>query len=137
LGQGGGEGDAERGGLVVAQGQLELLMPLVLGMNACTATMDVSVDGLALDVLDGEVELGWGNVAQTVGYKMGMIVGGGVLLQLVRIQDSAPNPHPIIRYHCSGLRSARGGWGGGGGRFLCCCVCRPPGWTRSGKASSC
>ena len=34
------------------QGQLELLLPLVLLMNVCTATMDVAVDGLAVDVLE-------------------------------------------------------------------------------------
>ena len=113
--------------LSALQDTLEFLMPIILMMNICTATMDVAVDGLALDVLNGENELGWGkcvinlaitsilrtptapsprtcysltalsmavdwpsdilsvllccSVAQTVGYKMGMIIGGGVLLQ--------------------------------------------------------
>jgi hypothetical protein len=35
-------------------------MPIILMMNICTATMDVAVDGLALDVLSGDNELGWG-----------------------------------------------------------------------------
>ena len=64
---------------------LEFLMPAVLSMNFITATMDIAVDGLALDALQGDHELGWGNVAQTVGYKMGMIIGGGVLLQVAEV----------------------------------------------------
>ena len=36
----------------------------------------------------GENELGWGNVAQTVGYKMGMIIGGGVLLQVATVMGA-------------------------------------------------
>lgn len=44
----------------ILQDSVELLMPVILTMNVCTATMDVAVDGLALDVLDGDNELGWG-----------------------------------------------------------------------------
>ena len=42
------------------------LMPIILMMNICTATMDVAVDGLALDVLNGENELGWGKCVNLV-----------------------------------------------------------------------
>ena len=42
------------------QDTVEFLMPVILVMNICTATMDVAVDGLALDMLAGENELGWG-----------------------------------------------------------------------------
>jgi MFS family permease len=56
---------------------------LFLGMLALTnlfaATMDIAVDGLAVDMLAPE-ELGWGNVAQVVAYKIGMLLGGGILL---------------------------------------------------------
>ncbi|KIG19606.1 AmpG permease [Enhygromyxa salina] len=56
---------------------------LFLGMIALTnlfaATMDIAVDGLAVDMLEAE-ELGWGNIAQVVGYKIGMQIGGGILL---------------------------------------------------------
>ena len=58
------------------------LMPilvLVFGMNLFAATMDVAVDGLAVDVLERD-ELGQGNVAQVVGYKVGMLTGGGLLV---------------------------------------------------------
>jgi PAT family beta-lactamase induction signal transducer AmpG len=56
---------------------------LFLGMLALTnlfaATMDIAVDGLAVDMLEPE-ELGWGNIAQVVAYKIGMQIGGGILL---------------------------------------------------------
>jgi len=48
-------------------------------MNLIAATLDVAVDGLAVDLLRVS-ELGRGNVAQVVGYKLGMIAGGGVLV---------------------------------------------------------
>lgn len=58
-------------------------LPLLLGLIALTnlfaATMDIAVDGLAVDLLEPD-ELGWGNVAQVVGYKLGMLLGGGVLV---------------------------------------------------------
>jgi MFS family permease len=58
------------------------LMPillLVFGMNLFAATMDIAVDGLAVDVLETD-ELGQGNIAQVVGYKIGMLTGGGLLV---------------------------------------------------------
>lgn len=55
------------------------LLALVLLMNLFAATMDVAVDALAVDVLEVE-ELGYGNIAQVVGYKVGMLAGGGLLV---------------------------------------------------------
>jgi hypothetical protein len=51
------------------------LLALVFTMNLLAATQDIAVDGLAVDVL-GPAELGAGNTAQVVGYKLGMLVGG-------------------------------------------------------------
>jgi len=48
-------------------------------MNLFAATMDVAVDGLAVDLLE-ESELGKGNIAQVVGYKIGILTGGGLLV---------------------------------------------------------
>ena len=48
-------------------------------MNLMVATMDIAVDGLAVDLLELH-ELGKGNIAQVVGYKIGMLTGGGLLL---------------------------------------------------------
>lgn len=59
--------------------QLTPLLVLVLLMNLFAATLDVAVDGLAVDVLELP-ELGQGNVAQVVGYKVGMLTGGGLLV---------------------------------------------------------
>ena len=64
-------GSTERG--------LAPILWLVLGMNLFAATMDVAVDGLAVDLLAPH-ELGQGNIAQVVGYKAGMLTGGGVLV---------------------------------------------------------
>ncbi len=55
------------------------LLVLVLVMNFFAATMDIAVDGLAVDLLS-EGELGAGNAAQVVGYKVGMLAGGGLLV---------------------------------------------------------
>lgn len=55
------------------------LLILVLLMNLFAATMDIAVDGLAVDLLD-KGELGKGNIAQVVGFKAGMLTGGGLLV---------------------------------------------------------
>jgi PAT family beta-lactamase induction signal transducer AmpG len=58
---------------------LPALFALILLMNLFTSVMDIAVDGLAVDVLS-ERALGYGNIAQVVGYKLGMIAGGGLLV---------------------------------------------------------
>lgn len=60
------------------EGVVSLLL-LVLLMNLFAATMDIAVDGLAVDLLEIP-ELGKGNIAQVVGYKIGMLTGGGLLV---------------------------------------------------------
>ena len=62
-----------------AHHSLAALLVLVLAMNACAATMDIAVDALAVDVLK-EHELGTGNITQVVGYKVGSLVSGGLLV---------------------------------------------------------
>ncbi len=58
---------------------LALVLLLVLLMNFFAATMDIAVDGLAVDLLEVP-ELGKGNIAQVVGFKIGMLTGGGLLV---------------------------------------------------------
>jgi MFS family permease len=58
---------------------LSTLLALVFLMNLFAATQDIAVDGLAVDLLNRQ-ELGLGNTAQVVGYKLGMMTGGGGLL---------------------------------------------------------
>ncbi|MDY7229101.1 MFS transporter [Hyalangium rubrum] len=55
------------------------LLGLVFLMNLFAATQDIAVDGLAVDLLHGE-GLGWGNAVQVVGYKLGSLTGGGLLI---------------------------------------------------------
>ncbi len=60
------------------------LIPLLVNifmMNVFAATQDIAVDGLAVDILK-EGDLGFGNTAQVAGYKLGMIISGGVLVWL-------------------------------------------------------
>jgi MFS family permease len=64
---------------VPPQEHLALLLALVLAMNFFAATQDIAVDGLAIDLLEPD-ELGAGNAAQVVGYKIGMLTGGGLLV---------------------------------------------------------
>ncbi|QAT83106.1 major facilitator family transporter [Corallococcus coralloides] len=68
-------------GAAFAAGQdsLPLLLGLIFVMNLFAATQDIAVDGFAVDLLRPE-ELGPGNTAQVVGYKVGMLTGGGLLV---------------------------------------------------------
>jgi MFS family permease len=65
--------------LVPPETALSTLLALVLLMNFFAATMDIAVDGLAVDLLEPG-ELGLGNASQVVGYKLGMLTGGGLLV---------------------------------------------------------
>ena len=58
---------------------MNALLAMVLLMNVFAATMDIAVDGLAVDLLS-ERELGHGNAIQVNGYKIGMLTGGGLLV---------------------------------------------------------
>lgn len=59
--------------------QLPLVLAAVLLANLLAATQDIATDGLAVDTLEPH-ERGLGNGVQVAGYRVGMIVGGGVLL---------------------------------------------------------
>lgn len=48
-------------------------------LNLFAATQDIAVDSIAVNLLMPE-ELGQGNTAQVVGYKLGAIFGGGILV---------------------------------------------------------
>ncbi|MBI5544194.1 MAG: MFS transporter [Deltaproteobacteria bacterium] len=64
-----------------AAASVPLLMAAVLLLNLLAATQDISTDGLAVDILAPH-ERGLANGLQVAGYRVGMIVGGGVLLIL-------------------------------------------------------
>jgi PAT family beta-lactamase induction signal transducer AmpG len=61
-----------------------LLVVLVafLICNLVAATQDAATDGLAVDLLEKN-ERGWANGIQVGGYRVGMIVGGAVMLNLL------------------------------------------------------
>lgn len=58
---------------------LRELLLVVLLANFFASVLDIAVDGLAIDLLRTQ-DLGWGNVAQVVGFKVGMLTGGGLLV---------------------------------------------------------
>jgi MFS family permease len=64
---------------VAEQAWLPPLFALVFLMNLFAATQDIAVDGLAVDLLQSS-GLGWGNAVQVVGYKLGALTGGGLLV---------------------------------------------------------
>jgi len=60
---------------------MAVLMGAVLLLNLVAATQDIATDGLAVDLLTPP-ERGLANGIQVAGYRVGMIVGGGILLIL-------------------------------------------------------
>lgn len=60
---------------------LARLAVIILLMNFATATQDIAVDGVAVDLL-GPDDLGRGNSAQVGGYKVGMMISGGLVVAL-------------------------------------------------------
>lgn len=66
--------------LVAAHTQgVTALALVVLAMNLFAATQDIAVDALAVSWLEPR-QLGPGNAVQVVGYKLGMLTGGGLLV---------------------------------------------------------
>jgi MFS transporter, PAT family, beta-lactamase induction signal transducer AmpG len=68
-------------GLALPEGtpSVAAILGAVLLVNLLSATQDVATDGLAVDVLEPE-ELGRGNGVQVAAYRVGMILGGGLML---------------------------------------------------------
>src|SRR5262245_33990154 len=61
---------------------LPLLFAMLFCMNLVSATQDIATDGYAVTMLKPEWR-GLGNSIQVIGYKLGMVIGSGVLLWLV------------------------------------------------------
>lgn len=59
--------------------EIQILLIGVFITNVLSATQDIATDGLAVDMLS-KSERGFANGIQVAGYRMGMIIGGGVLL---------------------------------------------------------
>lgn len=59
-----------------------MLLAVLFLLNMVAATQDIATDGLAVSRLEPHLR-GLGNSVQVIGYKVGMIFGGGLLLWLV------------------------------------------------------
>ena len=71
--------------LIAAYGterDLGAVLMFVFAVNLFASTQDIATDGLALDVLAPD-ERGAANGIQVAGFRVGMVMGGGVLLMLV------------------------------------------------------
>ena len=62
--------------------QFAALFAIVLIVNALSATQDIATDALAVSLLSHN-ERGVGNGIQVAAYRLGMVLGGGVLLMLL------------------------------------------------------
>lgn len=62
-------------------GDFDVLMVAMFVLNLVAATQDIATDGLAVELLPAE-DRGFANGLQVAGYRIGMIVGGAVLLAL-------------------------------------------------------
>jgi RhtX/FptX family siderophore transporter len=62
--------------------QLTLILVAVGVISVLAATQDIATDGLAVELLD-ERERGLGNGVQVAAYRVGMIIGGGMLLKFI------------------------------------------------------
>lgn len=67
----------------VLTGTLPLLVGVTL-LNLVAATQDIATDGLAVELLSAD-ERGLGNGVQVAGYRLGMILGGGVVLATIDV----------------------------------------------------
>ncbi len=67
--------------LADTESRMGLLLAAVFVVNLLSATQDIATDGMAIDML-APSERGFANGVQVAGYRVGMIVGGGVLLIL-------------------------------------------------------
>jgi PAT family beta-lactamase induction signal transducer AmpG len=61
---------------------IAVLMTSMVVLNLIAATQDIATDGMAVEMLP-EAERGFANGLQVAGYRVGMVVGGGVLLGVV------------------------------------------------------
>ena len=52
-----------------------------LMFNLITSIQDIAVDGIAIEILSSS-DLGYANIAQVVGYKLGAVLSGGMLVWL-------------------------------------------------------
>ncbi len=81
----------------IPAGNTPPLLLAVFLMNLLAATQDIAVDGLAVRTLTSD-DLGAANAIQVVGYKLGMLTGGGLL-----VWASGTLGWPVVFYGMSAL----------------------------------
>ena len=69
-------------GIILPQNSLISVCFVLFLLNLFAATQDIVVDAVAVRMLSDE-DLGHGNAAQVVGYKIGSVFGGGFLIMLM------------------------------------------------------
>lgn len=69
-------------GLIDIQTGLRWMLLALLLINLFSATQDIATDGLAIEILPPE-DRGWINGLQVGAYRLGMILGGGILLMFI------------------------------------------------------
>ena len=62
------------------------LFALLLGLNFCAATQDIATDALAVESIPAE-QRGFANGLQIAGYRMGMVIGGGLILGWIAVLE--------------------------------------------------
>ncbi|ESP05478.1 hypothetical protein LOTGIDRAFT_102306 [Lottia gigantea] len=78
------------------------LTSVLLLFNLLTSTQDIAVDGVAINLLT-TVELGYGNIAQVVGYKFGAIFGGGLMTWLMEYISWVVLFQSLAMVYCLGV----------------------------------
>ncbi|XP_048835659.1 major facilitator superfamily domain-containing protein 3 [Brienomyrus brachyistius] len=62
-----------------------MVIMVLLAMNFLASVQDIAVDGVAVQLLQRQEEVGYGNMVQVVGYKMGSVLAGGGLLAVMDV----------------------------------------------------
>lgn len=69
--------------------ELAWFMAIAVALNFFAATQDIATDGLAVERLTPRLR-GLGNAVQIIGYRVGMFIGGGLILVLMDYWGSKP-----------------------------------------------
>eukprot|EP00730_Choanoeca_flexa_P009101 TRINITY_DN12584_c1_g1_i2.p2 TRINITY_DN12584_c1_g1~~TRINITY_DN12584_c1_g1_i2.p2 ORF type:complete len:408 (+),score=77.76 TRINITY_DN12584_c1_g1_i2:88-1311(+) len=69
------------------EGNMTMVLGCLFAMNLAASIQDVAVDALAIELLNDE-ETGFGNSAQVIGFKLGMLASGGVLTAMAADGDT-------------------------------------------------
>src|SRR3546814_12094455 len=88
---------------------LRLVFVALVIFNLLAATQDIATDGLAVHLLQGR-DRGLANGIQVGGYRLGMVLGGGLLLWIYSLTGWRPmrSVEPCVGKEC--VRTVRSRW---------------------------